>query len=710
MYVKEFFYLNDAAVEQLYSWTPKFGFNGYGEIVFYRTFSRKKEDGTMETWNDTCLRVINGIMSIRKNHYVQNNIEWHEEYWQQFAFEMLKSMFNMEWLPPGRGLWQCGSQYMYERGSAALNNCGFTEVTFATMADDMAWAMNMLMVGVGIGFRLNRTETHVRIPNKEFYYIIPDSREGWSHSVRLLIAAYTSTGNKPFFDYSQIRGKNKPIKGFGGTASGADPLIALHKRIDSEFRKFAAGQIDVIELQANIANAIAVAVLAGNVRRSAEILQSEVFDQTFLDLKDGRLKPDRLDISWTSNNSAIFTTPDSFNLISEIANRVIEKGEPGGVNQNNLIYGRLNPSDITAVTNGSIKKDRARGFNPCGEQQLEHRELCCLVNTFPTRCLDSEGKYNHGKWLYVLTFAQFYAQTVTLLPTDDPTTNAVMQRNRRIGVAISDFTGWVHAEKLHNVINYLKEGYARVRDLNRNSSDESGTPHSIRLTTVKPDGTITKLVGVTSGAGNPTFRHTLRRTRVAKDSPIAKILIEAGLPYEPDVNQPDSTLVFEYPILQGPARPISEVSIWEQAANIVVLQRYWSDNAVSNTIYFEPDEYLIARITGAEYMTKEELDAKIPIRTSRIEKEEYEIRIYEKNYKSETHVIEKVISWMMPMVKSFSLLPKSGPGVYPQMPESELTEEEYNERLAALKPIDWSKLTGSEATGVRFCTADSCEV
>lgn len=675
-YVKEFFHLNQEKMEELYTWKPSFGFNGYGEILYYRTYARKRADNTLESWHDTCLRVINGVMSIRKNHYIQNNIDWDEEYWQEYAGRMVESLFNMEWLPPGRGLWQCGTTFMYERGSAGLNNCGFTEVTLETMADDMAWSMDMLMVGVGIGYRLNNNyvRTEIVYPSKTKLFTVPDNREGWCNLIRMTIKAFTHGTPLPIPDCSLVRKKGAPIGGFGGIASGPGPLVDLYNRIIKEFKRYISGDIDLIELMANIANSIAVCVVAGNVRRSAEILQCEVENPAFIDLKNEALKPERLDISWTSNNSCIFTTKQSFNLISLVADRVAAKGEPGVINEMNLKYGRLSPKDIMAVENGLIRRDYARGFNPCGEQQLENRELCCLVNTFPTRCVDDNG-YSHRIWLNALDFATFYATTITLLPTHDTSTNRVMQRNRRIGVALSDFTGWVHNEKLHNVINYLKEGYKTVKERNKELADEAGVPPSIRVTTVKPDGTITKLAGVTSGAGLPTFRHTLRRTRFPKNSPIGNALRQAGVPCEPDKMQPNTTDVFEYPILQGPSKPVSEASIWEQAANIVILQRYWSDNAVSNTIYFEPDEY-----NGIA------------------------------NPKSETHLIEQVISWMMPNIKSLSMLPKSGPGVYAQMPESELSEAEYNERLAAIKPIDWAKVTGNIATGEKFCSSDNCEI
>jgi ribonucleoside-triphosphate reductase len=721
MYVKEFFHLNDEAVDKLMSMKPQFGYDGYGEIVFYRTFSRKKENGLMESWNDCVLRVINGIMSIRKNHYTVNNIPWNEDYWQGFAYRMMLALFNFHWSPPGRGLWQCGSLYMYERGSAALNNCGLTEVHMSSLHDDIAWAMDMLMNGCGIGFRLNRSErgpVKCHKSTKRMLYSVPDTREGWVHSIRLRIRAYLFNEPLPIVDCSQVRKANVPINGFGGVASGPGPLMELHDSIDKFFLDYIEGRIDEIELQANLANAVAKCVVAGNVRRSAEILQALIEDTTFLNLKDYVLKPDRAGIGGYSNNSGIFSTNESFNMIGEIANRVGTRGEPGGINEFNLIYGRLNPRDIMAVRNGQIRPDKARGFNPCGEQQLEHRELCTLVNTFPTRCLDKLKKFSYVIWQQALEFAAFYASTVTLLPTHDASTNAVMQRNRRIGVAISDYTGWTHTEGLHRVINYLKDGYEYVRSENGRLADEAGIPHSIRVTTVKPDGTVSKLAGVTAGCGYPTFRHTLRRTNVAKNSPIANLLLEAGIPAEPLVTDSDGTWSTMYPILQGPSKPVGEATIWEQVANIVTLQRYWSDNAVSNTIYFEPDEYMVERVQVSN-PTKEEIknatasaarsNLRLHVNDSMGSEYTY-FEYYKSNPKSEVPILEFVIAFMMPMVKSFSLLPKSGPGVYPQMPESELNVHEYDVLKKHIAQIDWSKLTDNDAVGVKYCDSGECLV
>lgn len=122
-YINEYFQLDDVVVTHLESLKPEFGYNGFGEFIFYRTYSRTKRNGQQENWADVVVRVINGVMSIRKDHYVRNRIDWDERRWQDYATEMAYAMFHMHWLPPGRGLWAMGTAFVVERGSMALYNC-----------------------------------------------------------------------------------------------------------------------------------------------------------------------------------------------------------------------------------------------------------------------------------------------------------------------------------------------------------------------------------------------------------------------------------------------------------------------------------------------------------------------------------------------------------------------------------------------------------
>ena len=101
--VAQRFKLNADTIAELKAMTPEFGYNGLGELVFRRTYSRDNED-----WGDVVIRVVEGCMSIRKEHFFRSSLEWDDEEWNSFARDMAISLFRMEWLPPGRGLWMMG--------------------------------------------------------------------------------------------------------------------------------------------------------------------------------------------------------------------------------------------------------------------------------------------------------------------------------------------------------------------------------------------------------------------------------------------------------------------------------------------------------------------------------------------------------------------------------------------------------------------------
>jgi intein/homing endonuclease len=125
--VTERFVLGEQTLSALAKLTPEFGFNGLGEVVFRRTYSRNNE-----TWKDVVVRVIQGTMSIRKEHYTRNSLFWDEKAWQTLAHNMALALFKMEWLPPGRGLWMMGTEFTYNHGSTALNNCFSSDTKFWT--------------------------------------------------------------------------------------------------------------------------------------------------------------------------------------------------------------------------------------------------------------------------------------------------------------------------------------------------------------------------------------------------------------------------------------------------------------------------------------------------------------------------------------------------------------------------------------------------
>jgi ribonucleoside-triphosphate reductase len=733
-YVKEYFALNADNLKKIHRLKPNFGYDGFGEIVFYRTYSRLKIDGSQESWHDVVIRVINGTMSIRKDWYLKNYIEWNEDYWQQYALGMAIAMFKMYWLPAGRGMWQMGTEFVYERGAMSLNNCGFTKLGGnQTLSNDLNWLMDALMLGVGVGFEAVRDNLQIYKPQGTFDHFILDSREGWCNAWSLEIDAHTKPGCRlPIFHDDYVRKKGQPIKGFGGLSSGPEPLMHLLR----ETRKlFQTPGIDVVRLKNDLANQGGCCVVAGNVRRSAELSKGKVTDPIFLNLKDYELNPEREDWGYMSNNSVALWADTDFDMLGEVARRVVVRGEPGIMNLRNFKIGRVGKHFIG-------REDKADGLNPCGEIPLEDKELCNVVETLPTRCPNVET------WYKACEYAALYAQSVSLLPTHREETNRVVVRNRRIGVGIIDWTGWVHDCGMHKVTSYMRKGYDTVVRVATERASESGVPAPIRFTTIKPGGTGPKLPGKTSGIGYPTFVETLRRMRVAANNPICPVLDAAGVPYEPDYFDPDNTRVYCYPTKQGPARPADQVSLWEQAMNLVTVQREWSDNAVSNTLYFKPRWKLVLfrdssdpKLKGMdteethnkafreqfpEYVSSiwankytelfavpeafKHEDDKDKIVVKKNKYGVWELSVYEFDPNHEEDDIERVLSAITPLIKSCSLLPHSAKGAYRQMPEEGITPQEYETRLKAIKPINWSKFGGSDGIDERYCQGDACVI
>lgn len=1040
--------LRQSLVNEIQGMTPEFSYGEFGKVVFYRTYSRARPDGSMESWNDVVLRVMSGVLSIRKDWYIKHNLRWEPDDWDHYAHGMALSLFKMAWLPPGRGLWAMGSDFVYERGSMALNNCGYKSIT-NYIGDDCHWVMDALMCGVGVGFSPERDDdlTITQPTGKIEKFIVEDTRESWCNSVKAKIDSWLYLNSAPLLmDYSKVRPEGLPIKGFGGLSSGPAPLQYLHEQID-EFMQMYINEsdwYDSVLLKSDIVNAIGCCVVAGNVRRSAEIACGPVSDPVFLNLKNHKIYPHREGISWMSNNSAMFEDDSDFDKLGEIASRIIHRGEPGVINVKNMKYGRVGrpmgdlkfdkgrhfnpcilgsskiltpnglkafgslkigdtiwskegwtkvinfwsngikkinryrtttgyldatpnheimvhdrwkieigkagcidtllgptcdlnreliPEDIMAglligdggfhhndvvlyiskddsdyfnseihyllyesnsvgntfkcnavglttedlkplplryipskYLNGTLIQIRSflrgiysangyvnvsetcnqigldcssphirdgiqlmlmalgirssysvrpehavqfkngmynckeqysikisddtsrrlfnsfvgfiqiyktdnllkcvgrtfakcklkynyniisvepledqevfdvtvdnqshtfwcQGFNVsnCGEQVLEDGELCTLAESCPTKCEDE------AEWLKSVEYSTVYASTVTLLPTHRVESNSVMSRNRRIGVSIIDYTGWVAEQGQHKVISSMNKGYDKVRQINRWVNSEAGIPEAIRVTTMKPGGTTPKLAGRPSGGSYPNFYYQIRRIRVAMNSPIAKLMIDAGIPYEKDVASAN-TYVFEYPLfVNSKAKQAKDVSLWQQAMNLITLQNVWSDNAVSNTLNFRP-YWSLRRVVESPFGNLDavdkasvefDLDLRLFMESSRSEYKnstiklelvkEYgveKLKIYVYDVGHEEDDLPAVLAAIMPHIKSASFLPISADGVYPQMPESGITEEEYHKRVAEIKLIDWSTLRNVESAPELYCTGDVCE-
>lgn len=686
--------------------TPvQWGFGGLSEFTFYRTYARSKPNGKLETWAECVLRVIEGTFTILKTHAIYSHTDWDEKKATKLAEEAALRMFEFKWLPPGRGLWMMGTDFMWDKGGACLNNCAFvtTENIDEEWSKPFAFLMDMSMVGVGVGFDTRGAgKVEVFDPYAYAYpetFVVEDSREGWVEAIACLIDSFFDPEAAPIeLDTRLVRPYGAPIHGFGGVASGPEPLIQGFNGI-KDILKTRASQYDTYLTSVDIVdimNIIGKIVVAGNVRRTAEIAFADPNDSAFAEMKrwdkfgveTGATAPqellllDRNDYHkynadykareeiakkyaqeewaykfggwrWASNNSMFAEVGMDYKPFEQ---SIAENGEPGFAWLDNMQkFGRMK--------DGINNKDhRARGGNPCLEQTLEPYELCCLVETFPAK--------HNDYWDYqrTLKFAYLYAKAVTLVATHWPETNSVITRNRRIGCSQSGIMeGFAKFGRRKYLNEFCDRAYTYIEYVDQKYSEWLGIPKSIKKTSVKPSGTVSLVAGSLPGIHGAEDEAYYRTVRLAANSPLVKILYDAAYKIEPAVSDPVRTVVVYFPVTHehGVVNK-NDMSIWEQFANAADLQEFWSDNQVSITITFkEQEKNQIARCLSA-------FDHKL---------------------------------------KGVSLLPLSEHG-YAQAPYISAPREEIEEYAKYLKPIDFSILTkeGDNAEANKFCDSTGCEI
>ena len=636
---------------------PPFGFNGLGELVYMRTYSRIKEDGKNERWWETVQRVVEGTYSMQMNHIESHQLGWNPWQAQKSAQDMYDRIFNMKFLPPGRGLWAMGTPITEEKGLyAALNNCAF--VSTKTIKEDYSkpfcFLMDASMLGVGVGFD-TKGAGEILIKGideeRETTYEIPDTREGWVESLRLLLESYFHGQPKVKFDYSKIRKAGVPIKGFGGVSSGPEPLEEVHEDIRKVLEGNSGNPITITTI-VDIMNLIGKCVVAGNVRRTAEIVFGDPTSDEYLDLKNYKVNPHRDQYGWTSNNSIFAEMGMDY---TEVSKRIVDNGEPGLAWLDNM-------RKYSRMKNGGDNKDhRVMGGNPCLEQSLESYELCCLVETFPDNHDDFED------YARTLKYAYLYAKTVTLGRTHWSDTNRVMLRNRRIGCSVSGVAQFITHRGLNELKEWLNDGYDVIQEWDDVYSDWFAIPKSIKTTSVKPSGTVSLLAGSTPGLHYPESRFYIRRIRLSVNSELVEPLTKAGYKIEPAFGSEDSTLVVEIPVDVGEGiRTAADLSIWEQFSLAAFLQRHWADNQVSCTVTFNPE--------------------------------------------TEGDEIPNVLNYFQYHLKGISLLPRHDWGAYPQMPYEAIDEKEYNKQIKKLGKLSFGVIKAEEANIEKFCDGDFCDV
>jgi len=686
--------------EELRSKKVKWGYEGLSEFTFYRTYSRKKENGKLETWADCVIRVIEGMFTILKTNAEYSHIPWEVHKADKLAKEAAERMFEFKWTPPGRGLWMMGTNYMWERGSMALYNCSFvsTQNLQNELSKPFAFAMDVLMCGVGVGYDTKGANTvFVAEPEGEDELIlVQDTREGWVEAISCLIDSYISEGSGPVkIDTRLVRKYGEPIKGFGGVASGPEPLVQGFEAIRSILSNRDGEYLQACDI-VDIFDIIGKIVVAGNVRRSALLALGEPDDEDYLNLKNYETASVEMGLTcptevkelseedynlynndfnarkeiaekyndypwafkfggfrWASNNSVYGKPGMDYSRIAEL---ISSNGEPGIFwLENAKNYGRM-------IDGPKFDDTKVLGVNPCSEIQLESYEVCNLNENYPAKHDD------YWDFQRTLKFSYLYSKTITLMGTHWMETNSIVNRNRRIGCSISGIQElFVKAGRAES-LNWMDQAYNYINYIDKKYSDWLGIPLSIRKTAIKPSGTVSILAGSLPGIHHPESTSYYRTIRVSSDSELVEILKNANYRIEPAASDPKKTVVVYFPVLHDEDHiDKSKVSIWRQFKDTSDVQKYYADNMVSVTVTFN---------------------------------------------KQESSEIADCLTAFESELKSVSLLPLSEHG-YQQAPYIAADRQEIIDYKNSLSIIDFSVLSEEDEMATemnKFCEGDSCQL
>jgi len=550
--------------------TAPWGFNGLGEIVYRRTYSRDVEDlGRKEYWHETIARCIEGAQAIGAN------------YTKEEAERLFDYIFNLKGIFAGRSLWQLGTPLVEKMSGVSLVNCWMTTIS---KVEDFQFLMDHLMVGGGVGFTVERAVVHdmpkvkqvdsiLHEKTNDADFIVPDSRQGWSSLLGKVLESYFHTGKSFTYSTILIRGYGAALKTFGGTASGPEVLIEgmadIGKILDARVGK-KIRSVDALD----ICNIIGKIVVAGSARRSAQIAIGDPDDFLYLRAKNWS----KGDIpAWRGNsNNSIFA--DSYDeIIDEFWKGYDGSGEPYGLINRDLIrkYGRLGEK---------VNDKGVIGTNPCGEIGLEDGEPCNLAEIFLPNIESKEELMDLSKLLYktqkaITTLAYPYAKS-----------QSVIAKNRRLGQGV---TGWLQSTE--EQLSWVSECYEALRDYDKEWSSELGINPSIKLTSVKPSGTLSLLAGVTPGIHPAYSEYYIRRVRMGSSDPLVNYCREKGYDVQYDIGldgkENHTVCVVSFPCKTPEHATLAkDLTAVQQLEWVVKAQSEWADNNVSVTVYYRKEE------------------------------------------------------------------------------------------------------------------------
>lgn len=613
----------------------------YQNFIFLRSYSRFREDlGRRETWDEAIDRWAN-FMRPRVPKSLRDLFE-----------EAVAEFRNRGVMPSMRGLWSAGPAL--EFNNAAIYNCAYTPLEGPK---DLADMMFILMSGGGVGFSVERKyvnkwqkvpEVLINVP--EHKIVVEDSREGWAQSI-IELFDHLYNGIIPSIDYSKIRPAGAILHTFGGYASGPEPLKELHKTIIETFLEARGRKLKPIELY-DMAVAVANCVVAGGSRRSATISFSDFDDEEMKHAKDGKFwehHPNRA----LSNNTVVLPEGVSWEEFLQEYNHTVLSG----TGERGFLFEESIRKDIERLGRDLSYEHR---LNPCGEVILRPRQFCNL-SEIVVRPLDTlEDLIRKAKYATLFGVLQATFTDFIFLSSDWKINS---EEERLLGVSMTgvrdhpvlqygtrEAMSWFMMIK--SAIWHYAEDFAKRFDIN--------IPKSV--TSIKPSGTVSQLVGTASGIHPRYAKYYRRRVIVSETDPLAQLLIEQGIEHEKSLYNANAYVFSFYQ--ESPTSSVfkHDVNALEQVYYWEIVKTYYTTHNPSMTVTYRPEEI---------------------------------------------NALGKLLYAIKPT--GITILPDSE-GHYKQMPFEEISKEEYSEGIKGQKRMKLDKiaLLLNQDSGEPGCSGGAC--
>ena len=637
------------------------GMDPLGEFVYYRTYSRwLPEEKRREYWWETVARAVD------------YNCALVDGTTQKEAERLYENVFSLKQFLSGRTLWLGGTQISTEYGTGNYN-CAFCVIDEYNKFTELFY---LLMIGTGVGFRVLKADveklpairTNIHIIH-EYYRPLPanerqdntaldfdgdtaritvgDSKEGWTQALDFFFKIQYSHSyqkiTKIVLNYNNVRPKGERLKRFGGTASGHESLKVMFEKISSVITKIGLDEgKNKCRLRPlhclDICNIIGENVVVGGVRRTAEVGIIDSSDDECIQAKNQLyyvnehnqwIENKAISHRKLSNNSIFYETKPTREQLHWQITQMKLSGEPGFINAK------------------AARKRRAdfEGVNPCAEILLRDRGLCNLT-TLNVAALVVDGRMDLEGLLEAQRLSVRSGLRMTCLELELHEWDRVQKTDRLLGVSL---TGWQDAMSsveytAHKEAELLAQLRQTAHEEAHRYADELGVPHPMLICTVKPEGTLSLLPGVSSGLHHSHSRFFVRRIRINADDPLVKVCEQLGYPVLPENGQDPAACrvkVVEFPQKSPVRRTKYEVTALEQLETYRRFMKNYVDHNASITVTVQNDEWKAV-----------------------------EDWLYD--------------NWDDVVAVSFLALDDS---FYPLMPYEGITEEEYNRRMDSMRPF-----------------------